>query len=143
MTFEIIRIDKNPEYKATAAVWFHEKWDNPIEMYNESIDESMIPDSVLPKWYLVIADDEIIGGAGVIGEASVPDLCAVYVEKKYRRQGIAGKLLQFICEDMAQNGVDTLYLITEFDSFYEKYGWEFMTVIDDMRLYRHKQKGNK
>jgi len=138
MKYKIIRLDSKPKLAEKAALWFHEKWNNPIEMYSERISESMNGSAVLPKWYVVLDGDEIIGGAGVIGEASVPDLCAVYVENNYRGQGIAGGLLEFICSDMAEQGLDKLYLITEFDSFYEKYGWEFMTVIDDMRLYVHK-----
>lgn len=138
MNYRILRIDKNPELAERAAAWFHEKWNNPVEMYSESIAASSDSESILPKWYVVMDRNEIIGGAGVIGEASVPDLCAVYVEEEYRGQGIAGGLLEFICSDMAELGLDKLYLITEFDSFYEKYGWEFMTVIEDMRLYVHK-----
>ena len=137
MKLEIVRLDNKPELAEKAAVWFHEKWNNPIEMYSESISESMNGSAVLPKWYVVLDGEKIIGGAGVIGEASVPDLCAVYVEAEYRGRGIAGRLLDFICLDMAKLGMDKLYLITEFDSFYEKYGWEFMTVIEDMRLYVH------
>ena len=29
-----------------------------------------------------------------------PNVCAVYVEQEYRRRGIAGKLLNDVCEDM-------------------------------------------
>lgn len=136
MSYRIIRIDNKPELADTAAVWFHEKWNNPAEMYSESINESMQGEGNLPKWYVVMADEKIVGGAGVIGESSVPDLCAVYVEEEYRGQGIAGKLLDFICDDMKGLGIDKLYLITEFDSFYEKYGWEYMATIEGMRLYR-------
>ncbi len=39
-----------------------------------------------------------------------PNICAVYVEEKYRGQGIAGKMLNFVCEDMKRK-VLILYIL--------------------------------
>lgn len=70
-------------------------------------------------------------------------MCAVYVEEEYRGQGIAGKMLQFVCGDMGKQGVDTLYLITDHTSFYERYGWKFLCMVqgdgepDMTRMYVH------
>ena len=50
---------------------------------------------------------------------------SVHVEEAYRCRGIAGELLHFVCADFAAMGTDTLYLLTDHDSFYERYGWEF------------------
>lgn len=55
-----------------------------------------------------------------------PNVCAVYVENEFRKKGIAGMMLDYVCKDFAQMGIDTLYLITEHTSFYERYGWEFL-----------------
>ena len=49
----------------------------------------------------------------------------VYTEPDCRGQGIAGALLGFVCRDMHALGIDTLYLLTDHESFYERYGWEF------------------
>ena len=40
-------------------------------------------------------------------------------------------------------GFDTLYLVTDHEDFYEKYGWEFFTTVNDVetgpeRMYRAK-----
>ena len=73
-----------------------------------------------------------------------PNVCAVYVEETHRCQGIAGALLNHICEDMAGMGVDTLYLLTDHTSFYERYGWEFLCMAqgdgedEPARMYVHK-----
>ena len=61
-----------------------------------------------------------------------------------RCKGIAGTLLKFVCEDMQTRGIETLYLITDHTSFYERYGWEFYCMVqgdgesDMTRLYIHK-----
>ena len=64
------------------------------------------------------------------------------MEPERRGRGLAGALLAFACRDMAARGVGTLYLITEHDSFYERYGWQYLCTAqpDDggapLRLYR-------
>ena len=58
-----------------------------------------------------------------------PNVCAVYVEKDRRCRGIAGVLLNFVCDDMKKRGVDILYLLTDHTSFYERYGWRFLCMV--------------
>lgn len=128
---KLIRIKDHPELIKQAALWFHQKWKIPESAYLESMQESLICALPYPNWYLMLEGENIIGGLGVIQndfhdrKDLFPNVCAVYVEKEYRRRGIAGELLNFVCEDMAKKGVDTLYLLTDHDSFYERYGWEF------------------
>lgn len=75
-----------------------------------------------------------------------PNLCALYVEAEYRCRGIAGRLLEVICADMGDMGIDPLYLITDHTSFYERYGWEFLCMVqgdgesEPIRMYIHKNK---
>ena len=56
-------------------------------------------------------------------------------------QGIAGKLLQFVCDDMEEWNIHTLYLLTDHTSFYERYDWEFICMAksedgETMRIYQ-------
>ncbi len=144
---KIIRIDEMPQIKDQAAAWFSEKWDAAADVYVDSINESLNRKQPFPAWYLLLNGDEIVAGAGVISndpqiqKEKRPNICAVYVEETYRGKGIAGALLEYICVDMLFHGITTLYLITEMDSFYERYGWEFIAEITDneeqMRLYKH------
>ena len=59
---------------------------------------------------------ELIGGIGVIEndfhnrKDLTPNVCAVYVEENYRCQRIAGKLLEYVCEDMRSFGVWKPYI---------------------------------
>ena len=85
----------------------------------------------MPQWYLVLESSRIIGGMGVIEndfhdrKDLTPNVCAVYTEPDRRCRGIAGALLQFVCRDMHEKGIDTLYLLTDHTGFYERYGWNF------------------
>lgn len=105
----------------------------------------------VPQWYLVRKDDRIVGGLGVIEndfhnrKDLTPNVCAVYVEEEYRCQGIAGKMLNYVCADMKKKGIDTLYLVTDHTSFYERYDWKFLCMVqgdgepDMTRMYVHRE----
>ncbi|MBE6060037.1 MAG: GNAT family N-acetyltransferase [Clostridium sulfidigenes] len=133
--YRIIKIQEHPELKNYAANWFHEKWNIPLEAYLESIDECMKNKTPVPQWYIVIIGDKIVGGLGVIEndfhnrKDLTPNVCAVYVEDDYRCQGIAGKMLNYVCDDMREKNIDTLYLVTDHTSFYERHGWEFLCMV--------------
>lgn len=132
MEYKIIRLADRPEIKEQAAQWFHEKWQIPLEAYLESMEESLTDKGLVPQWYVAVEDDRIIGGMGVIEndfhdrKDLTPNVCAVYTEEDRRGRGVAGALLNDVCEDMKKRGIDTLYLLTDHDSFYERYGWEFL-----------------
>lgn len=151
LEYKIIRLADRPEIKEQAAQWFHEKWQIPLEAYLESMEESLTGKGPVPQWYVAVEDDRIIGGMGVIEndfhnrKDLTPNVCAVYTEEDRRGRGVAGALLNDVCEDMKKRGIDTLYLLTEHDSFYERYGWEFLCMVqgygepDMSRMYVHRE----
>lgn len=150
MNYAIIKIADKPELKHVAAEWFHSKWGIPLEAYQESIKDSLKEGAIVPSWYLCLEGENIIGGLGVIEndfhdrKDLTPNVCAVYTEEAYRGQGIAGLLLNHACEDMRAQGIDTLYLVTDHTGFYERYGWEFLCMVqgdgepDMTRMYVHR-----
>ena len=131
MEYEIIKLRERPELADPAADWFHARWGIPREAYAESMADCLKHTASVPQWYLAVADGTILGGMGVIENDFhdrpdlTPNVCAVYTEESARGQGIAGALLNAVCADFAAMGVNTLYLLTDHDSFYERYGWEF------------------
>lgn len=92
----------------------------------------------------------IIGGLGVITndfherKDLTPNVCAVFVEEEFRSHGIAGSLLTHACREMQEKGIHTLYLVTDHTSFYERYGWEFLCMVQGegeeelSRMYVHR-----
>ena len=130
--YKIYKISKIPVRLDEAAEWFHSKWGVPKEAYLESMTQAISGEGDFPEWYVAcLADGRIVGGLGVIENDFhdrsdlAPNVCAVFVEPEYRGQGIAGALLNFVYEDMKARGVSPIYLLTDHDSFYERYGWEF------------------
>lgn len=131
MKYEIIKIRENADMIDRCAIWFNQAWGIPKQAYLDSMNECIENKGAVPQWYVALDKDKIIGGLGVIENDFhnrpdlSPNVCAVFTEEDYRGQGIAGALLQFVVEDMKTFGIDTLYLLTDHDSFYERYGWEF------------------
>ncbi len=150
MNFEIVCLADEPELKERAAMWFHQKWGVPLETYRKSMDECMSKKSVIPQWYVALEKNRIVGGLGVIRndfhsrKDLSPNVCAVYTEEDRRCNGIAGALLNYVCADMQKKGIDTLYLVTDHTSFYERYGWNFLCMVqgdgesNEIRMYIHK-----
>ena len=133
----LLRIEEDLQLMERAAGWFSDKWAVPAEAYLESM-EAACGSRAVPRWYLVIDEkDEIVAGAGIIDNdfhdrpELTPNLCALYVEENWRGRGIAGCLLELARSDMAACGIEKLYLVTDHDSFYERYGWRFLTMVCD------------
>ena len=146
--YDYVTLRERAEFINRAAEWFHCKWGIPAEAYLECM-RAYLKRETEYGWYLSMDGDKMIAGLGVIEndfhnrKDLTPNVCAVYVDEDYRCQGIAGKLLQYVCDDMKEQGIDTLYLVTDHTSFYEKYGWEFLCMVqgdgepDMTRMYIH------
>lgn len=121
-----------------------------LEAYTESMEECLLNRNSVPQWYVAMEDDRIIGGLGTIEndfhdrKDLSPNICAIFVEEDKRCNGIAGTLLNYVCTDMKEKGIATLYLVTDHTSFYERYGWEFLCMVqgdgepDMTRMYIHR-----
>ena len=86
---------------------------------------------------LVFAGLVLANGVGVIDndfhrrKDLTPNVCALYVEAAWRGRGIAGQLLERVCRDMRRHGCGVLYLVTDHTSFYERYGWHFLCMVQE------------
>jgi predicted acetyltransferase len=147
--YQYITLRERPDIKDNAAEWFHEKWGVPTEAYLECMD-AFLEGKTEYGWYLCIYEDQIIAGLGVIEndfhnrKDLTPNVCAVYTDEEHRGQGIAGNLLNTVVEDMKTKGVSPIYLVTDHIDFYERYGWEFLCMVqgdgepDMTRMYIHR-----
>ena len=148
-TVTYITLRERPELKDDAAQWFHQKWGVPVDAYLACMD-AYLANKTEYGWYLCLNGSKIVGGMGVIEndfhdrKDLAPNVCAVYTEKDYRCQGIAGHLLGLVVEDMRSKGISPLYLVTDHIGFYERYGWEFLCMVQGdgepemTRMYIHR-----
>ncbi len=153
--FIYIDLKQAPQLKTSAAKWFSSKWGVPEEAYLECMDNYLSGKSEY-GWFLCLVNDKecgnekIVGGLGVIEndfhnrKDLSPNICAVYTEAEYRGRGIAGHLLDMAVEDLRSKGISPVYLLTDHTDFYERYGWEFLCMVqgdgeDKMsRMYIHR-----
>lgn len=147
--YTYITLRDKPNLKEKAAEWFHGNWGVPKEAYLECMNDYLNNETEY-GWYLCLDGEKIVGGLGVIEndfhdrKDLKPNVCAVWTSEEYRKQGIAGNLLNLVVEDMRAKGITPLYLVSDHIGFYERYGWEFLCMAqgDDepemTRVYMHK-----
>ncbi|MBQ4425265.1 MAG: GNAT family N-acetyltransferase [Lachnospiraceae bacterium] len=147
--FHYIILRNIPELMPAAAAWFHEKWGVPEEAYLDCM-RAYLNQETENGWYLCLDGERIVGGMGVIDNDFhdrpdlAPNVCAVYTEEEYRGRGIAGRLLNMVVDDMRAKGISPLYLVTDHTGFYERYGWEFLCMVQGdgepqpTRMYIHR-----
>lgn len=147
--YQYVSLREKSEIKERAAQWSHSKWGVPAEAYLECMDAYLRGETEY-GWYLCLRGGQIVGGLGVIEndfhdrKDLAPNVCAVFTEEGHRGRGIAGHLLHLAVEDMRAKGISPLYLITDHAGFYEKYGWEFLCMVQGdgeagmTRMYVHR-----
>lgn len=147
--YRYITLREAPALKDAAALWFHEKWGVPQEAYLECMNAYLDKETEY-GWYLCLDGEKIVAGMGVIEndfhdrKDLTPNVCAVYTEEEYRGKGIAGNLLNMVVADMKNKGITPIYLVTNHTNFYERYGWEFLCMVqgddepDMTRMYIHR-----
>ena len=126
--YTYITLRQRPELKEKAAAWFYDKWKVSQEAYLECMEA-----------YLGVIENDFYNRKDL-----TPNVCAVYTEKEYRGQGIARQLLDIVVKDMKSKGITPIYLVTNHVNFYERYGWEFLCMVqgdnesDMSRMYIHR-----
>lgn len=148
--YKYITLREKSALKDAAASWFHSKWGVPEEAYLECMNAYLQKETEY-GWYLCMDGEKIVAGMGVIEndfhdrKDLTPNVCAVYTEEEYRGKGIAGNLLNMVVDDMKEKGITPIYLVTDHTGFYERYGWEFLCMVqgddepDMTRMYIHRQ----
>ena len=146
---QYITLREKSELMNAAANWFNSKWGVPTEAYLECMEAYLSGETEL-GWFLCLDGNQIVGGLGVIEndfhdrKDLTPNICAVYTEESYRCQGIAGALLNMAVADLRAKGISPAYLVTDHTGFYERYGWEFLCMVqgdgepDMTRMYIHR-----
>ena len=147
--YQFVTLREKPELMPMSAEWFHSKWGVPTEAYLACMDAYLTGETEL-GWFLCLDGSRIVGGLGVIEndfhdrKDLTPNVCAVYTEESHRCRGIAGELLNMAVEDLRAKGISPVYLVTDHTAFYERYGWEFLCMVqgddepDMTRMYIHR-----
>lgn len=119
------------------SIFFHNKWGVPVEAYINSMKDSLESNTGVPAWYYVIEDGKVIAGLGVIEndfhkrKELRPNICAVYVKEEYQGKGICRSMFNYVCNDLKNNELYDVYLITTHTELYEHLEFEYIGDIEE------------
>ena len=131
---EIIEISYRPELLDKAVEFIWKCWgdDTNFKFYKDCITHSLEKDKILPKFYLALENEDIIGSYSLLTNDLIsrqdlmPWFACLYVTDHYRNKGIATRLLNHGLKEAKRKGFRTLYLSTDLVDFYEKNGWKHL-----------------
>jgi GNAT superfamily N-acetyltransferase len=129
-------INKNSKLLEKGIEYFWKKWGNTsnFNFYKDCIENSIYDDKSLPKFYLMLEEDKIIGCYALLINDLIsrqdlfPWFACLFIDESYRNQGLANDLIKHSIDESRKRGFDTLYLSTDLNDFYEKKGWEYNSV---------------
>ena len=145
---EIIDLRERNKLFEKAVHVFWEQWgnDNNFKFYEDAMIHSHSDSTELPRFYVATEDVDIIGTYALLRNDlnSRQDLCpwlaCLFVNEKFRSRGIGAELLRHGLQQAAKKGYDKLYLSTDLEGYYEKYGWQNSGIVygasgDYIKLY--------
>jgi len=129
---KIFELSKKPNKLDEAIAYFWKCWGNESNFifYADCIRNSVNEKNVLPKFYIAIESDEIIGSYALLTNDIIsrqdlmPWFACLYLNESHRGKGYAGALLDHGINQAKIKGFENLYLSTDLINFYEKKGWK-------------------
>ena len=132
MQYKIINIRDNPDYLTRMVDYYVLKWNLNKEIWHNLISDCISTQNALPRWYLMVNNEnEIIGCIGIMTddvskENLKPNIAGLYVEENMRSMGLGAALLEHAQKEANKLGFPKLYLTTYHKGYFEKYGWKYL-----------------
>lgn len=111
--------------------WWGKEQNFSRQQMKENLQRSVFADR-LPQTYVAYLGDEPVGGFQfAMSDCYVrPDVYPwiknVYVDHPYRGRGFAGQMLRTAVEQVKKQNMESMYLFTHLNGFYEQFGWEYL-----------------
>ncbi len=129
---EIFELAEKPKLLEQAVQYFWKKWgsEDNFVFYQDCILNSLDAKNKLPKFYIGIVENEIVGSYALLINDIIsrqdlfPWFACLYVEEAFRKNGLAAQLLDHGLHQAKKKGFEKLYLSTDLINFYEKKGWD-------------------
>ena len=133
---EIVEFSERPDLIERGIQFYIDNWanDSNFMFYQDCILNSLNPDNLLPKFYLLLDNDQIIGSYALLRNDLVsrqditPWFACLYVNADQRNKGLAELLLNHGVQEAKAKGFNAVYLITDLVNYYERKGWNFLGV---------------
>lgn len=132
---EIYELSQRIELFDEAVKVFWEQWGNEhnYKFYQDCMLQSCKTSEEIPRFYIALLNESIIGTYAVIRndlnsrQDLFPWLACLYVNPDHRGNGIGSQLLEHAILETFKKGYKKLYLTTDLEGYYEKYGWTHIT----------------
>jgi GNAT superfamily N-acetyltransferase len=135
MNFSIGFLNDYPDDIKTVAKWHYDRWQNilpdfTLDSYTEFLF-SHYRRGGIPTMFAAIENNLVIGTAALDDDDMdshpnlSPWLVSLYVDIKYRKQGVGSALINRVIDEARSSGVKNLYLFTPDREFYlGRFGWK-------------------
>lgn len=128
---EILNIQERSDLFEESVKVFWEQWGNETnyDFYEDCMRHSSTEMDAIPRFYIAVDDNEIIGTYALLRndinsrQDLFPWLACLYVKPTYRGRLIGEILLEHGLNVTAKLGYKKLYLSSDLEGYYEKYGW--------------------
>lgn len=144
---EIIKINKNNLYFREIINIFYKWWGQDKESYEEMEKRYLasLDDDKIPNLYALIINETLVGcyeineKDNILEKSYHPYLANVFVKEEYRGLGYSKYLITDAIDKAKQMGYKKLYLHSNHENLYEKYGFKFLEKVKtkngDKRIY--------
>ena len=112
--------------------FYHSKWgrENNYVFFHDAIMHSTNSPTGLPRFYILTKETEIVGCYGLIVNDFIsrhdlwPWLAGLYVNETERGKTLGNFMMEHAEIEAKTLGFSNIYLTTDHDGYYEKYGWK-------------------
>jgi GNAT superfamily N-acetyltransferase len=146
----IFDIRDKPELLKGAVDYIWNKWgsESNLNFYRDCIERSCETQSDVPRFYLAIEDNKIIGSYALLRsdlnsrQDLFPWFACLYVEPDYRGKNLGTQLQNHAINEVRQKGYEKLYLCTDMTGYYERNNWRhigkgYSIGDDETRIYEY------
>lgn len=128
---KIVQIQQKMDLFDEAVQVFWKQWGNEknYNFYRDCMQHSCETNDEIPRFYIALRNERIIGTYALIRndlnsrQDLYPWLACLYVDPEYRGKAIGSLLLEHAIQEAAKKGFKSVYLTTDLEDYYEKYGW--------------------
>jgi GNAT superfamily N-acetyltransferase len=145
----IVNVTKNNQrFIEVVADWLWSEWgmENNYAYWKSWVASSTFIDKI-PQTLAAINGDEIVGTVSLwrcdlqSRQDIFPWLGGLFVKEDYRLKGIGAELQEYSFRVVNNLGYKEIYMFTELNGYFEKFGWNYLENVPDengkmVKLYR-------
>ncbi|TCS40187.1 GNAT family N-acetyltransferase [Reinekea marinisedimentorum] len=134
--YRIVNVQEYQGGVEQGAQYIHSKWGNKtnLSFYLNAVAHAFLLENRIPKFFLLLHEaegsTEIAGCYGLIANDFIsrhdlmPWFACLFIEKDHRGSRLSERMFSHAKQQAAAAGFAHLYLTTDHDGLYEKFGWQ-------------------